>query len=318
MTTLLVTSVGGHLTQMHRLLPRLQGIDADHRWVTFDSPQSRSLLDGRDVTFLDYTGPRDLKNVLRHSLVARRLLDDRHTISSVVSTGSGIALSFLPLARLRGIPCHYIESFTRSTGPSLTGALLARIPGIRLYAQYPGWAERPWRYAGSVFDTFVPGEPTARAGTLRRVVVTLGTMEDYSFRRLIERVVGLLDRDIEVLWQVGCTDVKGLEIEGQRQLPARVLQEAIRDADVVIAHAGCGSSLSALEAGKRPVLVPRLAAHGENVDDHQTLLADELSRRDLAIVRSVETLSLADLHLAARTSVQTLAQVSPFALAPAG
>jgi UDP-N-acetylglucosamine--N-acetylmuramyl-(pentapeptide) pyrophosphoryl-undecaprenol N-acetylglucosamine transferase len=315
MTTLLVTSVGGHLTQMHRLLPRLQGIDSDYRWVTFDGPQSRSLLDGHDVTYLDYTGPRDVKNILRHSLVARRLFGDHHNFSSVISTGSGIALSFLPLARLRGIPCHYIESFTRSTGPSLTGALLARVPGIRLYAQYPGWAERPWRYAGSVFDTYVPNEPMLRTGTLRRVVVTLGTMEDYSFRRLVERVVGLLDRDVEVLWQVGCTDVAGLGIEGRRQLPARELQEAIRDADVVIAHAGCGSSLSALEAGKQPVLVPRLAAHGENVDDHQALLAEELSRRGLAIVRSVETLSIDDLHMAARTSVRTLPQASPFQLA---
>jgi UDP-N-acetylglucosamine transferase subunit ALG13 len=300
---------------MHRLLPRLQGIDSDHRWVTFDSPQSRSLLDGHDVTYLDYTGPRDFKNVLRHSRVARSLFSDRQSFSSVISTGSGIALSFLPLARLRGIPCHYIESFTRSTGPSLTGALLARIPGIRLYAQYPGWAERPWRYAGSVFDTYVPNESILEAGRLRRVVVTLGTMEDYSFRRLIERVVELLDRDVEVLWQVGCTDVTGLGIEGRRALPARELQQAIRDADVVIAHAGCGSSLSALEAGKRPVLVPRLAAHGENIDDHQTLLAEELSRRGLALVRSVETLSLADLEMAARSSVETLPQAAPFELA---
>ena len=105
MTTLLVSSVGGHLTQLHRLLPRLEAIDAERCWVTFDSPQSRSLLAGEDAIFLDYAGPRDAKTLLRHSLVARRLFRPGHRYSTIVSTGSGIALSFLPLARLRGGSC---------------------------------------------------------------------------------------------------------------------------------------------------------------------------------------------------------------------
>jgi hypothetical protein len=53
-----------------------------------------------------------------------------------VSTGSAIALSFLPVARLRGVPCHCIESAARSASPSQTGRLLRRVPGVRLYTQY--------------------------------------------------------------------------------------------------------------------------------------------------------------------------------------
>jgi len=302
-TTLLVTSVGGHLTQLRRLLPRLDGIDRDRLWITFDTPQSRSMLADEDVIYLDYAGPRDAKTLLRHTLVAKRLFRGRHPFSTVVSAGSGIALSFLPLARLRGAWCRYIESATRSTGPSLTGRVLSRVPGIEMYTQYPHWARPPWHYAGSVFDTFVAGPRTEHDGTIRRAVVTLGTMEDYAFPRLIDRAHRLLPCDVEVLWQVGCTDVGALPIDAQCQLPARELQRAIQAADVVIAHAGCGSSLAALEAGKKPVLVPRRQCHGENVDDHQLRLAEELDKRGLAIVCSVEELGMDDLRLAAQSTV---------------
>lgn len=314
MTTLLVTSVGGHLTQLHQLLPSLRGIDADRLWVTFDTPQSRSMLDGEDVIFVDYTGPRDVKNILRHTLTARRLFRGRHPYSTVVSTGSGIALAFLPLGRLRGASCHYIESFTRSSGPSATGRILSRVPGIAVYTQYPSWAKPPWTFAGSVFDSFLPNPPAKDDHDIRRVVVTLGTMEDYSFRRLIERANAVLSDSTEVLWQVGCTDVSDLPIVAHRQLPAHELQTAIATADVVIAHAGCGSSVAALEAGKKPVLIPRRKTHGENVDDHQALLAEELSKRDLAIVRSVEELTIEDLSLAARSSVRVESRGAPFQL----
>jgi UDP-N-acetylglucosamine--N-acetylmuramyl-(pentapeptide) pyrophosphoryl-undecaprenol N-acetylglucosamine transferase len=314
MSTLIVTSVGGHLAQLRRLVPRLRGIDPDRQWVTFDTPQSRSMLDGENVTYVDYTGPRDVTNVLRHSLVAKRMFRGKHPFSAVVSAGSGIALSFLPLGRMRGASCHYIESFTRSAGPSVTGRLLSHVPGISLYSQYPGWAQPPWNYVGSVFDSFVPGPQVQNKGEILRAVVTLGTMEDYAFRGLIERALALFPAATEVLWQVGCTDVSDLPIRAHRQLPAALLRETIAASDVVIAHAGCGSSLSALETGKMPVLVPRRAAHGENIDDHQLLLAEELSRRGLAITRSIETLTLDDLLLAARSSVRTEPRTAPFQL----
>jgi UDP-N-acetylglucosamine--N-acetylmuramyl-(pentapeptide) pyrophosphoryl-undecaprenol N-acetylglucosamine transferase len=312
-STLLVSSVGGHLADLYRLLPRLQGLDEDRVWVTFDTPQSRSLLAGEEVVYVDYTGPRDIKNVLRHTLVARRLFRGCHPFSTVVSAGAGVALSFLPLGRARGASCHYIECSARAMDPSVTGRLLSRVPGIHLYTQYEDWARPPWAYAGSVLDTFVCG-PRSENVTIRRAVVTLGTMEDYEFRALVDRALALLPPDAEVLWQVGCTDVSDLPITAHNLLPTRRLQDAIEAADVVIAHAGCGSSVGALEAGKTPVLVPRRRSHGENVDDHQLLIANALSKRDLAVVRSVDDLTLEDLLLAARGSVLVDPRPAPFSL----
>jgi UDP-N-acetylglucosamine transferase subunit ALG13 len=127
--------------------------------------------------------------------------------------------------------------------------------------------------------------------------------------------LAILPSDAEVLWQVGCTDVSDLPIDACREIPADALQAALREADVVIAHAGCGSALSALDAGKKPVLVARRQARGENVDDHQPLLARELATRDLAVVRTVEELSGEDLRLAARASVRLQPDIEPFELA---
>ncbi len=52
----------------------------------------------------------------------------------------------------------------------------------------------------------------------------------------------------------------------------------------MISHAGTGSILTALQLGKRPIVVPRRAAHGEHVDGHQDDLA--ALRRERRVSRS--------------------------------
>lgn len=296
MRALLVATVGGHLTQLHQLRPRLPGVD-DVTWVTFDTPQARSLLAGERVLFARHTEPRDLAGVLRNTAMAARLLRSGG-YGVVVSTGSGIALSFLPAASALGVPSRYIESATRTTGPSLTGRLLRRVPGIGLYTQSPAWADGTWRYAGSVFDGF-SARLVRRPATITSAVVTLGTMRTYGFRRLLERLVQVLPPGTRTIWQTGCTDTTGLPIDPRPALGARELAAAIAAADVVVAHAGTGSALTALEAGKLPVLVPRRRVLGENVDDHQAEVAADLAARGLALHLSPDTLELDQLLAAA-------------------
>ncbi len=315
MSTLLVTSVGGHLAELQSLLPRFEGLDPDRMWVTFDTPQSRSVLEGEKVVFVDYTAPRDAITILRHSAVAMRMFRGQHPFRTVLSTGSGIALSFLPLARARGASCHFIESATRCAGPSVTGQLLRRVPGIVLYSQYRSWAKAPWRYEGSVLDGYSPGRsPATGRPRITRVVVTVGTMP-YAFRRLVKRLIEILPAEVEVDWQVGHTPVDDLSITAERWLSAQALQRAIASADVVIAHAGMGSALAALEAGKCPILIPRLSAFDENIDDHQLQIAAELRERGLAVVRSVEDLAVGDLYEAVTRRVCRSHQLMPFRLA---
>ena len=129
-------------------------------------------------------------------------------------------------------------------------------------------------------------------------MVTVGTLE-YPFERMVRKVAAILSADAEVVWQVGPAQVGDLAIDARRSVPSAELAEAIAGADLVIAHAGTGSALAAFEAGHCPVLIPRERAHGEHVDDHQHQTAAYLDRLDLAVVRSVDELSLADLHVAA-------------------
>jgi UDP-N-acetylglucosamine--N-acetylmuramyl-(pentapeptide) pyrophosphoryl-undecaprenol N-acetylglucosamine transferase len=311
LTTLLVASTGGHLKQLHRLHRRLTGVSGPYRWATFDTPQSRSLLDGEAVDLVPFVGGRDPKNVLRNLPVANRILRE-HAVDTVVSTGSAVALPFFALARARGLTCHYIESAARSDGPSATGRLMTRIPGVFLYAQYPGWAGARWEYRGSVFDSFEAAGAASEPRAIRKVVVTLGTFRDYGFPRLVRRLLEILPPDADVLWQTGDTDTSGLGVDGHHAIPERDLTRAMREADVVVAHAGVGTALAALEVGRCPVLVPRRLAHGEHVDDHQTQIAGELDRRGLALSVEADELTLQHLVEAAATRVATLTQDPPF------
>lgn len=303
MTTLLVASTGGHLKQLHELHRRLDGVEGPFRWATFDTPQSRSLLAEEDVDFVPFVGGRDPLNVARNFGHARRILRD-HPVEALVSTGSSVALPFFATARAKRLTCHYIESAARSEGPSLTGRLISRIPGVDLYCQYPGWAEGRWRFRGSVFDAYEGvGREAGGGAEIRRVVVTLGTYRGYGFPLLIRRLLELLPPAAEVLWQTGDTDVSGLGIEAHDAIPERELTRAMAEADLVVAHAGVGAALAAFEVGRCPLLVPRRLARGEHVDDHQIQIARELSGRGIAIAAEADELTLDDLARTASRAV---------------
>jgi UDP-N-acetylglucosamine--N-acetylmuramyl-(pentapeptide) pyrophosphoryl-undecaprenol N-acetylglucosamine transferase len=308
MSTLLVATTGGHLTQLVDLAARIPYHDDQRVWVTHDNAQSRSLLSGETVLFVPYVGTKDVPGVLRTVPVARRLLSQRH-LTRAVSTGSGIALGFLPYLAARGVGTHYIESAARVSGPSLSGRLLRLAPGVRLYTQYPHLAHGPWRYRGSVFDGFRPLQSSGRA-VIRRAVVTLGTAAEFPFRRVLDALVpllgagGALEREqghpVDTVWQTGGTPTEGLDICARPWLSAAELAGLLAAADIVVGHAGVGSCLAALAAGRCPVLIPRDAARGEVADDHQKQVADELATRGLAVHRSADELTVADLLVGTR------------------
>ncbi len=298
MTVLLVANDGGHIMQLHTLRPRLALEDVV--WVTPRTPQTESLLAGEVVHWVEQSPPRDMSAVIRNA-VRCRVLFEQYTISMVVSTGAALALSVLPQAWIRNIETIYIESATRLAAPSLSGRMLALLPGVRTFSQSTALDTRRWTYLASPWDLYESAPQESRP--ISKMVVSLGTQEGYDFRRLLARLVPLVPVGTEVLWQTGSTDVDGLNIDGRARVSSAEMDTAIADADVVVAHAGTGIALAALEHGKYPVLVPRRASHGEHVDDHQLTIALELSLRDLCVTRDVDRLKLADLHYAAARRV---------------
>ena len=116
------------------------------------------------------------------------------------------------------------------------------------------------------------------------IFVTLGTHEQ-PFARALD-LVAELECEAEVLIQNGATPARSElpNVEWVDYLEWDALTETIRRAEVVISHAGVGSTVTAIRAGKKPVMVPRLARFGEHVDDHQLQFAKRFAKRDLALV----------------------------------
>jgi UDP-N-acetylglucosamine transferase subunit ALG13 len=321
MTTLFVATTGGHLAQLHGLADRLPP-DGEAVWVTPGNEQSRSLLAGRKAEFIHFVGSRDLLGVLRCLPLAHRLWRRRRP-TRVISTGSGVALGFLPYLALRGAECHYIESAARVGGPSLTGRILRWAPRVRVYTQYPHWEGGPWRYGGSQFDRYEPVTVSPQVRDRIRVVVTVGTSR-FPFPRMIASLVPLLAPDgalhratglpVEVLWQTGASPVQDLPIRPDPFLSAADLGNALSTADIVVSHAGTGSAIAAFDAGRSPVLIAREKRYGEATDDHQRELADELDVRGLARHRLPGSVTVDDLLATLSTSVRERQAPPPFAL----
>ncbi len=278
---LLVASPGGHIDELHELAPRMAGVSQQRIWVTASTTQTRTLLDGEQVEWVPNVGARQGLRAVRSLGVAWSVLR-RHRPDVLISTGAALCLPYIVAARIRGVRVHYIDSATRLHGPSLTGRLMEIVPGVRLHHQGFVASRRRWSRAGSVFDGFDVRLSGARR-PVRRAVVMMGT-ERFPFTRAIKSVAAALPRDCEVLWQVGHTPTTDLPGVVRAWVPNGQLGDAVREADLIVTHAGVGSVMMALRAGHHPLIIPRLAGHGEHVDDHQLDLSAYLEARGLATV----------------------------------
>lgn len=303
---LLVASTGGHLSQLVRLAERENAAE-DSVWVTFDSPQSRSMLRGKRVLWVDYIAPRDLR---RTAMAYRRIaaeLDPRD-FDGVLSTGAAVAVAGLLWARRHYIPTVYVESVSRTDGPSLTGRIVQKLRLADLYTQHSSWADDRWQLTPSVLSDFAVDTPRPlprdRAGL--KVLVTLGTIKPYRFDSVVDRLVDITGPDDEIVWQLGETSRSGLQGRSHDLMPADELLEEAKAADVVVTHSGVGTILQMLDNGISPVVVPRLKERGEHVDDHQLQIWRLLSEAGIGSPVHVQDLSRETLTAAASKRVRTL------------
>lgn len=273
-------------------------MNPDSLWVTFDTPQSRQLLEGRRVQTLPYIGPRGLRGTAAavpalHGIVRTESFD------AAISTGAAIAAAALPVAAMNGIPATYIESVCRVQGPSSTGRMLERMPGIRLRTPHPHWARRGWAPAPSILADF-HSETVESPSPPRRVFVTLGTIRGYRFDSVIDAMLATGYANSETVWQLGDTPRDDV-------LPGTVFDymtphdfaQAAREADVVVTHAGVGTLLELLGMGVYPVQAVRRAHRHEHVDDHQTQIAQLANDLDIALAVDGPNLTGAAIEYAA-------------------
>lgn len=282
--TVLVASTGGHLAQLAMLRGRLRTAEGS-LWITFDSPQARSVLNGERVTYVGYIKPRGYVDLIRAvPKILRALRTERP--DAIVSTGAAIAVAALPLAvlcRVRRVV--YIESFSRFSGPSLTGRILRWVPRLEMYTQHASWSDARWKATPPVLTGFRRTTKPAPVRERLRVFVTLGTIKPFRFDALVDALVKLAS-SVDFVWQLGETTRDTLPGVGHAWMSAEDFDRAARDADVVVAHAGVGTALRLLEIGHYAILVPRRAVREEHVDDHQTQVAAAFDT--LGIAKTVE------------------------------
>ena len=289
----LAASTGGHLAQMHRIAPDL-GLSGPPLWITFDNAQSRAILSKEEVLFVPYIAPRDYGNLIRSVRPIYRALD-RFDYDVAISTGAALALAVLPLAKAQGKDGVYIESVSRFNGPSLSGRLLARFPGVQTYTQHRAWSSTKWPFRFSILDDYIAMPSAAPQSDRLKVFVTLGTIRPYRFDALVDALLAVLPSSSEVVWQLGQTSRSDLPGDIYTSLPGPDFDQYVDWADVVVTHAGVGSAMRILELGKSPLMVPRRAARREHVDDHQLQIAEFLNSKDLAICREAGDISVEDL-----------------------
>ncbi|HET6869016.1 MAG TPA: glycosyltransferase, partial [Solirubrobacteraceae bacterium] len=275
-------SAGGHLDLLRALAPRvLDG--AEPVWVTSQTPRGEALrATASQVELLPEFGRSPLRVPANLYAAARLVLRRRPRV--VVSSGAGVVAPFCLLARLSGARLVYVETMARVSSPSKTARLLSRF-AVRVVVQWPELAAALPR-AVVCRPTLLENLPDGAAPHGSGTFVAVGT-----HRQPYDRLLGIVSGGIDeghlpepLRAQVGPARWTAPAGQVSPHLSRDELEAAVRSAAVVICHGGAGIISSALAAGRRPIVVPRRAALGEHVDDHQYQLTRRLADWGLAVV----------------------------------
>ena len=115
-----------------------------------------------------------------------------------------------------------------------------------------------------------------KANATLKLFVTVGTQ--FPFDRLVRTVDEWVARTpgVEAFAQVGPGNYKPRHMDFQAFVGADECRRRVQEATAVVAHAGMGSIISALELAKPIIVMPRVAAKGEHRNDHQLATAKSL------------------------------------------
>lgn len=108
------------------------------------------------------------------------------------------------------------------------------------------------------------------------IFVTIGSM--FPFDRLIRAMDGWAEANpgTEILAQIGTGDYVPARMPHVRKLDQAEFARTVAGAELVVAHAGMGSVITASQYAKPIVMMPRLREWGEHTTDHQIATANWL------------------------------------------
>lgn len=107
------------------------------------------------------------------------------------------------------------------------------------------------------------------------IFVITGT-EKYPFDRLIKCIDNFSQDGLvgnQVFIQLGSCIYEPKYCRWKRFISFGQMCEKIQESDIIIAHAGAGTTLLCIQLGHHPILVPRQKKYGEHLDNHQVSFA---------------------------------------------
>lgn len=144
MKIMLVCSAGGHFHTMQGLHPFW---DTHERvWVTFLTATTKAALEGEKVYWAWSPTNRNLRNLVRNFFLAWKVLFQERP-HLVISTGAGVTVPFLILAKILGSQTVFVESITRVRQLSLSARLVLPF----LDTLYVHWPQLQVRYPRAEF-----------------------------------------------------------------------------------------------------------------------------------------------------------------------
>lgn len=126
------------------------------------------------------------------------------------------------------------------------------------------------------------------------IFVTVGTHEQ-PFNRLVKKVDDLVAQGNikeKVVIQTGFSTYNATHCETHKMMSFDEMQQALKDARIVITHGGPSSFIEALQFGKVPIVVPRRAEYNEHVNDHQVDFTKLIEKRMNNIIPVYDVKSL--------------------------
>lgn len=253
-------------------------------WVTSRSERGAEMSrEGLIVELLPehHRGPVAL---LRNALAAVRLVA-RSRPRIVVTSGAGVVAPYCLVARLAGARLVYVETMARVTSPSMTARILSRVAS-KVIVQ---WQELRAALPGAHVcrPTLLEGVRSRRESEGRGTFVAVGTHAQ-PYHRLLRLVSRAAERGVlpsPVRAQVGAAGGwSSPGVDAVQWLSQDEMDDGVTSADIVICHAGAGTIAAALEAGRRPLVLPRRPELGEHVDEHQQQIATKLASWDLVVL----------------------------------
>ena len=120
------------------------------------------------------------------------------------------------------------------------------------------------------------------------IFATVGTQGQFDrLIRTIDEWAGAHRRD-DVFAQTGPSDYRAEHIRTERFIDPTEFRTRVEAAGLVISHAGMGSIITALELGKRIIVMPRRASLGEHRNEHQLATAKRFAEQGRIMVALTE------------------------------